>query len=150
MADTTKQYPVADKPYRPWRLIALVGWLLLILIHYKAIPGVELSIVQKLIATVGLIVFSWFAMPNRRAELLGFSALLAILILGSAGDFSIGQVLVLIGLVMLLTLGYALWLLRHSSLRLRLIVIGVFLAVAALEIFAAGFESLVEMLASAG
>ena len=139
---------VPDAPYRPWRLLVLLGWVLFVLVHDKRIPGLELNFTEQLGAAIALMVLSWFVMPNRRAELLGLSALIAVGVIGFAAGLSLAQKLAMIGVLAMLALGCALWLLRHASLRLRLIVIGIFLGIAALEIFLAGFESLVEAAAS--
>lgn len=147
MAETTKQHPLPDEHYRPWRLLTLIGWLLFFLVFLKLIPGVELTFIQGVIAAAGLMMLSWFTMPKKRGKILGYSSLFAVAAIGWAFDLSIGQKMALIGMVALFALGGLLWLLRRSSLRLRLTVIGLALGLAGLEFIAGGLDAIMEALA---
>ncbi len=134
-----------DAPWRPWRLIVLIGWVVFVLAYDQRIPGVRLDFAGSLLAVVVLMTGSWFAMPNRRAELIGFATLIGVGAVGVVADLTIPQKLALIGFLMLLPLAYMLWLLRHASLRVRLVLIAVVAGIIALEFFLAGFEALVEL-----
>lgn len=148
MREEERPQPV-EVPYRPWRLLVLIGWVAFVLVHDRRISGVELEFVWQLVAAIVLMVLSWFAMPNRRSELLAIAVLIAIGVVGFAADLTMTQKIALIGLVMMAVIAYALWLLRHASRRLRMIVVGLMLAVIALEFFVVGFEMLAELAASA-
>lgn len=150
MPEAANPNAIANAPYRPWRLLALLGWGAFLLIYFKRIPGIELSLIPTIAITAGLILFSLFAMPDRRAELLGFSALFAIGFIGTAAGLSMTQKMAMTGVLMMLALGYALWLVRRSSLRLRLLVIGVFLLIAMMEVSMAGVEALAELVIESG
>ena len=141
--------PAADAPLRLWRLAVLVGWIVFVLAYDRRIPGVELDFAGSLLAAVALMTATWFAMPNRRAELIGFATLIAVGAVGAAAGLTMPQKLALIGVVALLPLAYVLWLLRHASLRVRLVVLAVAAGIVALEFFLAGFEALIELAAAA-
>lgn len=133
----------------PWRLLVLLGWIMFVLVHDHRIPGMELEAVPQVAIVVALMVASWLVMPNRRAELMGIAVVLAVGVIGVAANLTLQQKLAILGLVMLVPIAYALWLVRHASSRLRFVVMAVFAGVVMVEFIGVGVDELLDALTSA-
>lgn len=142
-------HPEPSSSVGPWRLLVLLGWVMFVLVHDHRIPGIELAFLPQLVIVTALMVASWFSMPHRRAELLGVAVLIAVGMVGIAANLTLEQKMAILGAIILVPIGYALWLVRHASLRLRLVLIAMFAGVIMVEVFAVGLEHLFEALTDA-
>lgn len=143
-AESAKHHPVLEDRYRSLRFLVLLGWALLMLNHFARIPGIKLSYVEETIIAFGLMVSSWFAMPDRRPQLAGLSILMAFVIVMRLGQLSSDQGLALLGLLLMIACGYGLWLVPHASLRVRLLLILLMLTIVATELVFGGLEYIID------